>query len=207
MSETRSRIEAVSRPEELSPSEWAVLALLAESPSHGWAIAGQLARGGEVGMIWSLGRPIVYHSLARLESEGLIRTAGLERGARGPHRVIYAITPAGRKAVRAWLAAPIEHVRDVRSLFLLKVVLSQRAGIDTRPLLEAQRRTMQPFIAWLEAQLDDVDPDTPAEQTVLSFRLESARMVVHFIDAMLARRGKPAARPRAAKPGSRVRAS
>jgi PadR family transcriptional regulator AphA len=190
----------MSHPEGLSASEWAVLALLAEAPSHGWAIAGQLARGGEVGMIWSLGRPIVYHSLARLESEGLIRTAGLERGARGPHRVIYAITPAGRKAVRAWLAAPIEHVRDVRSLFLLKVVLSQRAGIDTKPLLEAQRRTMQPFIAWLEAQLDDADPELPAESTVLTFRLESARMVVDFIDGMLENRAKPAAKAVAKAP-------
>jgi DNA-binding PadR family transcriptional regulator len=197
----------VSQSDELSASEWAVLALLAESPSHGWAIAAQLARGGEVGMIWSLGRPIVYHSLARLEGEGLIRTAGLERGARGPHRVIYAITPAGRKAVRAWLAAPIERVRDVRSLFLLKVVLSQRAGIDTKPLLEAQRRTMQPFIAWLEAQLDDADPDMPDEHTVLSFRLESARMVVHFIDATLAGRGKPAPRRRTAKAASPTRTS
>ncbi len=130
---------------ELTPGDWAVLALVTERPAHGWAIAAQLARGGEVGTIWSLGRPIVYQSLARLEAQGLIRTRGLERGARGPHRVVYEVTPGGRKSIRDWLAGPVEHVRDIRSLFLLKVVLSQRSGIDIEPLLTAQRRTVMPL--------------------------------------------------------------
>jgi len=190
--------------QEISASDWAVLALVAEAPSHGWAIATQLARGGEVGSIWSLGRPIVYHALAHLEQEGLIRTAGLERGSRGPHRVIYAVTPAGRKAIRRWLLAPIQRVREIRSLFLLKVVLSERAGIDVAPLLNAQRRMMMPFIAWLEAQLDDADPDVPSESTVLTFRLESARMVVDFIDGMLEKRAKTAAK-RASKAPAKPR--
>jgi DNA-binding PadR family transcriptional regulator len=172
----------------LSASDWAVLALVAEQPSHGWAIASQLVRGGEVGSIWSLGRPIVYHALGRLGEEGLIRTAGLERGTRGPHRVVYEVTAKGRKAVREWLARPIEHVRDIRSLFLLKVVLSQRAGIDTGPLLTAQRTVLLPFLAWIESQIDDADPAVPAELTALSFRLESAHMVIRFIDGLLAER-------------------
>jgi len=39
-----------------------------------------------------------------------------------------------------------------------------------------------PFVAWLEAQLDDADPHQPAERTALMFRVETARMIVHFID-------------------------
>jgi DNA-binding PadR family transcriptional regulator len=166
----------VDRTQELTSSDWAVLALVAEQPSHGWAIASQLVRGGEVGSIWSL------------SEEGLIRTAGLERGTRGPHRVVYEVTAKGRKAVREWLARPIEHVRDIRSLFLLKVVLSQRAGIDTGPLLTAQRTVLLPFLAWIESQIDDADPAVPAELTALSFRLESAHMVIRFIDGLLAER-------------------
>lgn len=187
----------MSGPErELSAGDWAVLALVAERPTHGWAVAAQLARGGEVGSIWSLGRPVVYQSLARLEAQALTRTAGLERGARGPHRVIYEATAKGRKAVREWLSCPIEHVRDIRSLFLLKVILSQRAGVDTRPLLSAQRDVLMPFLAWIEAQFDDAS--SPAELTALRFRLETAQMVIRFIDGMLEEAGRgsrPALRP------------
>jgi DNA-binding PadR family transcriptional regulator len=104
--------------DELTPSELVVLALTAEAPAHGWALAVKLARGAEIGSIWSVGRPLVYHSLERLQHEKLIGEVGLERGERGPHRVVYGATPKGRAAVRAWLSRPVEHVRDVRSLFL-----------------------------------------------------------------------------------------
>ena len=186
----------------LTPSELTVLALVAEKPVHGWALATKLAKGGEVGSIWSLGRPLVYHSLERLEQEELIKSVGLERGDRGPHRVVYGPTPKGRKTVRAWLAQPVDHVRDIRSLFLLKVVLSQRAGIDVEPLLVAQRAEIVPFVTWLEAQLDDVDPlGSPGEATTLYFRLETARTIVRFIDGLL---DNPSRRPPSSRQPARA---
>jgi PadR family transcriptional regulator AphA len=186
--------------DELTPSEWAVLALTAEKPVHGWALAVKLAKGGEVGSIWSLGRPLVYHSLERLEQAKLIKPVGLERGERGPHRVVYGATPKGRAALLDWLARPVEHVRDIRSLFLLKVVLSQRAGIDVEPLLVAQRAVIVPFVSWLEAQLDDVDPiGAPGDGTMLYFRLETARTIVRFIDGLLDDPTRRGARKRTAK--------
>ena len=164
-----------------------MLALLVEGPRHGWGIASVVAREGELGSIWTMARPLVYTALRRLENEGMIVPAGLERGERGPHRVIFKATPAGKKAIRAWLSKPVEHVRDIRSLFLLKVVLAQRAGIDPEPLLEAQRALMVPFVGWHEARLEDVDPVAePTEATVLRFRLETAQTTIRFIDTMLA---------------------
>ena len=133
-----------------------------------------------------MARPLVYTSLRRLEKDGYIETAGLERGARGPHRVNYTPTRQGRAAVRAWLAEPVDHVRDIRSLFLVKVVLSQRLGLDLEPLLVAQRTLLLPFVTWLEAQLDEIDPVTePADEAVLYFRLSTARATVAFIDHVL----------------------
>jgi DNA-binding PadR family transcriptional regulator len=171
----------------LNAGDWAVLALVAEAPTHGWAVAERLTRGGEVGSIWSLGRPLVYQSLERLNQQGLIEERGIERGERGPHRVVYGVTTGGRKAVRDWLRKPVEHVRDIRSFFLLKIVLAQRAGLDVEPLLAAQRATIAPFLAYLEARLDDVDglgPPSP-EETTLRFRIETTSSVLRFIDELL----------------------
>jgi DNA-binding PadR family transcriptional regulator len=173
----------------LSANDWAVLALVAEHPTHGWALAGKLAPGGEVGSVWSISRPIVYHGLDRLERASLIRSTGLERGGRGPHRVMFAVTPKGRKDLDAWLAAPVERVRDVRSLFLLKVVLAERAGVDPTALLLAQRSALLPFAAWLEAQLDDGGSEIPGETTAVMFRLEMASAIMRFIDRLLERPG------------------
>ena len=40
--------------------------------------------------------------------------------------------------MRAWLEEPVEHVRDLRSALLLKLVLGRRAGVDQRQMLERQ---------------------------------------------------------------------
>ena len=173
--------------EELGPGEWAVLALLCQRPSHGWAVASRLGRSGDIGAIWSLGQPLVYHGLSRLEERRFIVATGIERGARGPHRVIYAPTEEGRQQVATWLAEPVDRVRDVRSLFLLKVVLAQNLDLDVEPLLRAERRVIEPLALVLEVQLDDARAEgvPKGDLTALRFRLETTRSVVRFIDDLL----------------------
>src|SRR5215475_1373104 len=113
---------------ELAPGEWSVLALPAEEPGHGWALARQMARDGEIGRVWALGRPLVYRALELLDERGLIEPVGSERGVRGPNRTVFRSTPAGGVSLARWLEEPVERVRDVRSLLLLKLVLIDRAG-------------------------------------------------------------------------------
>lgn len=116
--------------------------------------------------------------------------------------MIFEATPQGRKATRAWLSEPVERVREIRSLFLLKVVLAQRLGVDPEPLLVNQRALMAPFVAWLEVRLEDVDADAdPTEATVLYFRLETAQTTIRFINHML--ETLSARKPRSRRPANR----
>src|SRR5512138_2025232 len=94
---------------ELAPGEWSVLALLAERPSHGWALAEALAPDGEIGCVWSLGRPLVYRSFAILEARGLIEPVGPEPSARGPKRTVFRVTDDGRIELDRWFAEPVAH--------------------------------------------------------------------------------------------------
>jgi PadR family transcriptional regulator AphA len=163
----------------LAPGEWAVLALLSEHPAHGWAVASQLERSGELGAVWSLGRPLVYRSIDILAERKLIEPAGHEPGLRGPNRMIFRATPAGAEALRHWLAEPVEHVRDVRSLLLLKLVFAERAGVDPRPMLAAQHETVAAAVTSLEARIRSSD------SILLRFRLETTRAVLRFVESML----------------------
>jgi DNA-binding PadR family transcriptional regulator len=169
---------------ELTPGEWSVLALLADVPAHGWALAKEMSRTGEIGRVWAVGRPLVYRALDLLESRGLIVRAESEPGARGPNRTLFRATDTGREALGRWLSEPVDHVREVRSVFVLKLVLIDRAGLDGRPLLEAQRALTIPAIATLERRLRS---STGTEEVFLRFRLETTRSVVHFIDGLLER--------------------
>ena len=164
---------------ELAPGEWSVLALLSERPAHGWALATMLAPEGEVGSVWSLGRPLVYRSLEILEKRGLIEPAGLEPSVRGPRRTVFRVTADGREALRQWLAEPVAHVHEIRSLLLLKLVFGERLGVDLQPLLEAQRDLLEERAEQLEA---GVAERTGPEGIMGRFRLETALAALRFVE-------------------------
>ncbi len=163
---------------ELALGEWATLALVRESPTHGWAIVKLLAPAGDVGAVWSLSRPLVYRALERLEAMGLVAPSGLEqRGART--RTMWKATPAGRRAVERWLGAPVDHVRDVRTELLLKLVLRERSGLDVTQLVRAQQRRLGATLSRLERG-DGTD-------VVALWRSASATSVRQFLAALEAR--------------------
>src|SRR5207237_1035752 len=106
-----------------------------------------------LGSVWSLGRPLVYRSIDILVEHGLIEPAGHEPGIRGPNRTNYRTTCAGATALVQWLVEPVEHVRDVRSLLLLKLIFAERTGIDPSPMLEAQQATIRAAASVLETRM------------------------------------------------------
>jgi DNA-binding PadR family transcriptional regulator len=177
----RGRGGVAARPA-LSLGDHAVLALVAEQPRHGWAIVRELGPEGEVGRVWTLSRPLAYRSIDKLADRKLIRATRTEPGD-GPRRTIHTATPAGRREVETWLELPVEHLREVRTELLLKVVIGARQGRDVRPLLRTQRRRLRPIIAAL-----DKAASAPGADLVDIWRHESARSVERFLDAALAAR-------------------
>jgi PadR family transcriptional regulator len=80
-----------------------LLAVLAEGPRHGYAIAREVERRSREAL--SLGEGALYPALRALEREGLI-VSRWEVQPSGPARRVYEITDAGRrkleKQVTAW---------------------------------------------------------------------------------------------------------
>jgi DNA-binding PadR family transcriptional regulator len=166
--------------------DWAVLGLVAEGPTHGYALARALAADGELGGIWTLSRPLVYRAVGKLCDAGLVVAAGIETGDRGPRRERLVCAAEGRVALERWLAEPVSHLRDTRTVLLVKLALLERAGRDPTALLEAQRDAFAPLLLALRRRVRETDG---FELTVARFRHESARGVERFIAAALADAG------------------
>lgn len=175
---------AAPDPISLAPEEWAVLAAVAEGPVHGNALAQLLAAVGELGQVWTVPRANVYYLLKKLTQLDLIVAKATERSDRGPDRTIFTVSLAGRQAVSRWLDQPVDHVRDVRSLFLLKLALLYRAGRDPRALVVTQRQQLLPLIASLEAVRGDLAADG-FDRVLMEWRLTSSRATVAFLDSLL----------------------
>lgn len=168
---------------EVSFAEAVCLALIAESPRHGWALVRELAPDGAVGRVWTLSRALTYRAIDALLEAGMVVHTGEEAGD-GPRRQMLAATAAGRRHVRRWMSEPVAHLRDVRTELLVKIVLTERVGGDTRALLTAQRDGVAAIVAAQRAA-----GAAPEADAVARWRAVSADAVERFLEEEL-RRGE-----------------
>lgn len=178
----------------LSPGEWAVLGLLAEEPRHGFGLAKAMAPDGEIGRVWALSTPLVYRALSTLQTKGMTAPAGVERSDLGPQRQLMSPTEEGRASLAGWLSEPVRHVRDTRSLLMLKLALILRSGSDPAPLLQAQEAVFRPVLERFQEQVEETEPGF--DRMLMLWRVESVQAAMAFLarapEAMvpgIARRG------------------
>ena len=177
----------MSRPTRDSPSlaEWAALGLLCEGQRHGWAIARELAPEGEIGRVHSCTRPLVYRALGQLREAGLVETRGTATSEEGPARTTLAATRRGRTAFRKWRESAVEHVRDLRSELMLKLLFHERAGTDPGTLLRDQAALLTRGELALERGLRS---SNAFDRTLVLWRLSVVRAALSFVEALLDQR-------------------
>ncbi|HEV3379473.1 MAG TPA: PadR family transcriptional regulator [Trebonia sp.] len=166
----------------LSLPEWLVLAILAQQPSHGFALAQMTAPDGEFGRVWQIPKAVIYRAIGRLLDADLVAPQGVEPG-QGPQRTIYAATPRGRGKAGEWLHTPVPHVRDIRSHLLLKLALLDRAGDDSSELLRQQRAVLASIAQAIEAK-EAADGAPGFDAVLLAWRRSSTSAALDFIDAI-----------------------
>jgi DNA-binding PadR family transcriptional regulator len=174
------------RRRELLLGEWACLGVLYERPTHGFAIASALRPGGELGRVWSLSRALTYRSLDQLVERGLVRSVGEEPGIAGGNRTVLAATRDGRRQLRWWLSSPVEHLRDLRSELLLKLVIADRCGIDVTEMLHRQRDHVVALAA-AHAEGATITADETRSGTVdvvALWRVEASEAALRFLDRL-----------------------
>ena len=159
-----------------------MLALLAEEPTHGFAVARAMAPEGEVGKIWSVRRPLVYRAVETLTAQGLVRPAATVPSRSGPQRTVLEATPNGKRALMRWLRQPVAHVRDARSLLMLKLLFLTRREADLEPLLTAQREHFAKLADRLTGAADEAEG---FDRALLLWRLESTAAAIRFVETML----------------------
>jgi DNA-binding PadR family transcriptional regulator len=166
----------------LSRSEWIVLSLVCEGPTHGSAVSRLVGPEGDLGQIWRVQKGVVYRGLDRLSDLGLIRSAGEESSPAGPVRLLVEATEAGRAAAVSWQHRPVQHTRDIRSELLVKLALLDRSGADPHDLLVAQHGLMAPIASALR---DRMATATGFDRTLLLWRYETVSATVRFLDALV----------------------
>ncbi len=157
-----------------SLGELVCLSLIVENEAHGWAVGSLLMPDGEIGRVWSLSRALTYRAIDTLVAAKLLQPRKGVSGESSRERVVFRSTAAGRRVCGDWLATPVEHLRDVRTEFLLKLVLRQRRDLSSVALIAAQQEQFREVTEGLLEAGPDVD-------VVDTWRREHARAVSRFL--------------------------
>jgi len=156
-------------------AEGACLACTQLGHEHGWSIAGELARDGDLGRIYAVSRPLTYKTIDRLVLAGALDRVGTQPGG-GNDRIMLRITASGRGRLDEWLATPAAHVRDVRTELVLKLRLLERLDRPRADLVAAQRAVVEPIIAGIG--------ESPHDEVVGLWRSESSAAAARFLDRL-----------------------
>lgn len=159
--------------------EFTLLGLLRREPRHGYDLAKEFAPGTTLGEIVHLEPGMLYAYLKKLESAGHVHAVVETQGARPPRRV-FALTPAGDHALDDWLAAPVEHTRDLRLEFLLKLAIARDDApeLATR-LIAEQHGVCARFVDNLTEQLA-AEPDD-FRKLVIEMRIAQNRALLDWL--------------------------
>ncbi|MCS6843642.1 MAG: PadR family transcriptional regulator [Caldilineales bacterium] len=136
----------------------ALLALLAEGPSHGYELKRRFDEA--MGHLWPLQQAQVYNNLRLLEEAGLVALEARVAQANLPDQKRYRLTEAGAQELAAWLAEPVQITRKIKDDFYLK--LNVLASVLRRPdklaeLLWQQRAVTLQYLRELEAALAEAE--------------------------------------------------
>jgi DNA-binding PadR family transcriptional regulator len=174
-----------------------LLAMLDEGPRYG----GQLRSEFETrtGGTWPLNIGQVYTTLARLERDGLVESAGEDEAG----HVLYRITAAGSAEVQDWFATPVDRVAPGRDELAIKLAFAVTVpGLDVTKVVAKQRAAtvgaLQDYTRLKDQLMDD-----PAELPwllVLDSLVFAAEAEVRWLDHIEARVRRAAAQREDRKP-------
>ncbi|MBF6413880.1 PadR family transcriptional regulator [Nocardia cyriacigeorgica] len=131
---------------------YALLGLLEDGPASGY----ELTRRFELSLrkyAWTAQQSHIYPELNKLAAEELISV--VDEGARG--RRTYAITPAGRDELRAWLTSPMKP-RAIRDEQMLRMcLLSALETADAQALVQQYAEQAQRELTTLQSIIEAAD--------------------------------------------------
>jgi DNA-binding PadR family transcriptional regulator len=111
-----------------------LLALLRDEPKYGYQLRREFDE--RTGGMWPLNVGQVYTTLARLERDGHVSTAGAD----DEGRPIYAITDVGRRELQRWFDEPVPRLDRPRDELAIKLAMAVSVpGVDVREMVQRQR--------------------------------------------------------------------
>ena len=160
-----------------------ILAILDQRASYGYQLRSEFQR--RTGSAWPINAGQIYHTIERLEREGLIRQFS-QHDQDGSQRY-YEITEQGHLAVTQWLASPVVRDASGRDELAMKLAVAVTLpGVSIRTVIQTQRSatlaTLQDLTRAKNAGSNPESPEELAWLLVVDSMIFAAEAEVRWLD-------------------------
>ncbi|MEQ6896390.1 PadR family transcriptional regulator [Microbacterium sp. KR10-403] len=171
----------------LTPLGVMVLALLREGDMHPYEMIRLLRHRREDRMV-KITNGTFYHTVARLEQQGLLAEAGVDRDGNRPERTTYTLTEAGQPAIEHWVR---EHLAG-DGVQNFRVALAEAHNLpraEVAALLSMRREALAVEYTVVEAGLHSAHERGVSDQYIVELDRHIAllRADIDWTDSLLAR--------------------
>lgn len=172
----------------LTPMGVMVLALLRESDMHPYEMV-RLLRARHDDRLLTITNGTLYHTVSRLQKNGLIDEIGIDRDGNRPERTTYTLTDTGRDAVIAWVRQELPRV-DRETDF--RIALAEAHNLereDVRSLLQQRRAALVDSHDMHRRGLDKARAKGVPAQVLVEIEREEVLLEaeLRWLDALLTR--------------------
>ncbi|WP_308492564.1 PadR family transcriptional regulator [Microbacterium terrisoli] len=176
----------------LTPLAVMVLALLREGDMHPYEMI-RLLRHRRADRMVTFTNGTFYHTVARLERDGLIAEVGVDREGNRPERTTYTLQDEGTEAVAGWVRM---HLGNGARSPDLRVALAEAHNLERAEvvaLMTTRRSELSAELETLEAGLAYVERMQIADQFVVEVDRQAALVAADlaWTDSFLERLARP----------------
>jgi PadR family transcriptional regulator AphA len=156
----------------------ALLGYLIENPKHAYQLNREFNQG--LGQVWRLGQSLLYTQLKHLASNGLLEVEIITQPSR-PARKVYHLTAKGKETFIKWLHQPVEHLRNIRLEFLVRLYFFRRLGTPgLEDMVNQQKAVLQTQINALARSAQETEDIY--WRMVYEFRRGQTASVIAWLD-------------------------
>lgn len=162
--------------------ELALLGFLFEKPKHGYELYKEVSDPIGIGNVYRIKMGKMYSILKKLENQKLIRATVLKEGNRPPKN-LYQLTRSGESTFNDWMSTPIDHGRDFRILFLLKLFFINRSKTyDSKDLISKQSKECRKWEKRILLSTSNQTSENSYQQIVTQYRLSQIEGYSRWLD-------------------------
>lgn len=158
----------------------ALLGFFIEKSNYGYDVYKYLSNETTFFKIWHLKRSQFYSFLERLFNENCLSHEIVE-GQQYPDRRIFSLTPIGLQTLKAWTVTPVEHGREMRQDFLVKLfILQTYFPARINELVQNQRMICQQWKIDQEKQL--INETDQFQKLMINYRKMQIQSMIDWLD-------------------------